>query len=93
MEFVEGIPVKRVAAKTDCRYATVSTAANLTDQLVGAMSHIHRLDIVHGHIKTKNVVVMLSSEEVVLIDFNFGSGCPHGGWPRTCARTKRFAYP
>lgn len=69
MEFIEGPDLCELLTAPHHKIFTVKEVIKLADQLAGALSHCHRVGVMHGDIKSNNVKFNVNSGNYVLLDF------------------------
>lgn len=79
MEHIKGIPLSKVIRGR--RPMSMATALDFARQIVSAVAHAHEHGVVHGDLKSSNVMVGPDGH-VTILDFGLAVRCPRGGASR-----------
>ena len=88
MEYVEGRTLSQFLAENP----TLAMRSRVFEQLLQAVSYIHRNGLVHNDIKPENILITRSDNDVKLIDFGLADNDAHY-LARTLGCTPAYASP
>ena len=89
MEWIDGCSLETLIANDRI---SKSLAMKLIDELCGALSYMHRKQVIHRDLKPENIMVTHNGQNVKIIDFGFSDADSYNAF-KAPAGTKMYASP